>query len=103
MPAVGRLILEFLPDPVAVLRSVSQLVRPGGVLAFHEPCWAPALAITAHLPLWSAAVSLQCETLKRSGANTEMGLALYRTFQEAGLPAPTVSLELPLGRDPDFI
>lgn len=101
--AVGRLILEFLPDPVAVLRSVSQLVRPGGVLAFHEPCWAPALAITAHLPLWSAAVSLQCETLKRSGANTEMGLALYRTFQEAGLPAPTVSLELPLGSDPDFI
>ena len=27
--AVGRYILCFLPDPVAVLRSLSQLVRPG--------------------------------------------------------------------------
>jgi ubiquinone/menaquinone biosynthesis C-methylase UbiE len=26
---VGRFILEFLPDPVAALRSLSQLVRPG--------------------------------------------------------------------------
>jgi len=33
--AVGRYILCFLPDPVAVLRSLSQLVRPGGVLAFQ--------------------------------------------------------------------
>jgi hypothetical protein len=32
-----------------------------------------------------------------------MGLALYRTFQEAGMPAPTMSLEVPLGSDPVFI
>ncbi len=44
--AVGRLILMFLPDPVAVLRSVSLLVRPGGVLAFHEVTWEPFLALT---------------------------------------------------------
>jgi ubiquinone/menaquinone biosynthesis C-methylase UbiE len=27
--AVGRFILEFVPEPVAVLRSLSRLVRPG--------------------------------------------------------------------------
>src|SRR5215468_6248411 len=27
--AVGRLILQFLPDPIGVLRSVYRLVRPG--------------------------------------------------------------------------
>jgi hypothetical protein len=32
-----------------------------------------------------------------------MGLALYRIFQEAGLPAPTMQMEVPLGDDPDFI
>ena len=37
---VGRFILQFLPDPVSVLRSLSQLLRPGGVVAFQEPSWA---------------------------------------------------------------
>ncbi len=101
--AVGRLILMFLPEPVSVLRSVSQLVRPGGIVAFQEPSWAPGLALAAHLPLWCAAVSVSLEALQRSGADTEMGLALYRIFQEAGLPAPTMSLELPIGTDRDFI
>jgi ubiquinone/menaquinone biosynthesis C-methylase UbiE len=100
---VGRFILMFLPDPVAVLRSLSRLVRSDGVLAFQEPSWAPFLLLSAHLPLWSAGVSLIHETLRRSGANVEMGFALYRIFQEAGLPAPTMDMEMPLGNDPDFI
>jgi len=100
--AVGRFILEFLPDPVAVLRRLSQLVRPGGVLAFHEVSHAPLLALSASLPLWSAAASLMCETLRRCGANTEMGIALYHMFQDAGLPAPTMRMEMLLGSDPDF-
>lgn len=100
--AVGRLILMWLPDPAFVLRQLSLLVRPGGVVAFQEASWAPIFAISTHLPLWSAAASLMCETLRRSCANPEMGLTLYRIFQEAGLPAPTMQMEVPLGDDPDF-
>lgn len=101
--AVGRFILMWLPDPTSVLRQLSLLVRPGGVVAFQEPSWAPVFAISTHLALWSAAASLMCDTIRRTGANPEMGLALYRIFQEAGLPAPTMQMELPLGDDPDFI
>jgi ubiquinone/menaquinone biosynthesis C-methylase UbiE len=101
--AVGRYILMFLHDPVAILRSLSQLVRPGGVLAFQEPSWAPCIALTEHLPLWSAIASLICETFRRSGANPETGPALYRIFREAGLPAPTMAMEILLGTDPGFI
>jgi len=101
--AVGRFILMFLPDPVSVLRTVSRLVNPSGVLAFQEPSWAPMLALGAGLPLWSRTRHLIHEVLLRSGANREMGLALYRAFQEAGLPAPKMHLEMPLGSDADFI
>ena len=101
--AVGRFILMFLPDPVSVLRSVVRLVHPGGVVAFQEPSWTVMLALGARLPLWFRARQLIHEILLRSGANPEMGLALYPIFQEVGLPAPKMHLEMPLGNDSDFI
>jgi ubiquinone/menaquinone biosynthesis C-methylase UbiE len=100
---VGRFILMFLLDPVSVLRSAVNLVRSGGVVAFQEPSWAPMLALGARLPLWYRTRQLIHETLLRSSANREMGLALYSAFREAGLPAPKMHLEMPLGHDPDFI
>ncbi len=99
--AVGRFILMFLAHPVPVLRSVSQSIRPGGVLAFQEPHWAPVLALLAPLPLWFKTASLIRETFQRSGADTEIGLTLYWIFQEAGLPAPTMHMEVLVGKDPD--
>jgi ubiquinone/menaquinone biosynthesis C-methylase UbiE len=100
--AVGRFILGFLPDPIAVVRSVAALVRPGGIVAFHEPAWAPALAVAPQLPLWTAAASLVRDTLNRSGADANIGLALHRIFRQAGLPTPTACVEMPIGNDARF-
>jgi ubiquinone/menaquinone biosynthesis C-methylase UbiE len=97
--AVGRFILMYLPDPVAALRSISQLVRPGGVLAFQEPDWVPVLAHLAKLPLWFATASL-IDKAMRASANHDMGTELYHTFVKAGLPEPAMRLELPLGKEP---
>ena len=98
---VGRFILMFLPDPVVALRSFLRLVRPGGVFAFQEPSWVPVLAHLAPLPLWLATASLIHETM-RAGADPEMGPNLYQKFQEAGLPAPAMRMELSLGKEPDL-
>ena len=59
---VGRYILMYLPDPSAVLRALTQLLRPGGVVAFLDVSWAPVIALAAGLPLWSACTSLICGT-----------------------------------------
>jgi len=101
--AVGRFILEFLPDPVAALRCISQLVRAGGVFAFQEPSQAAFLALCRHLPLWCTTASLIPVILRNSGAHPEIGIELHRVFQEAGLPAPAMRLEMLLSSDPDFI
>jgi ubiquinone/menaquinone biosynthesis C-methylase UbiE len=99
---VGRYVLQFLPKPAATLRSVAKAVIPGGIVAFQEGSWAPFLALSSHLPLWSAAVSLLYEAGLRSGVHLEMGPGLFALFQDAGLPAPRMRLVMELGSDPDF-
>ena len=87
----GRLVVQFISDPVAVLRSLSQLVRPGGVLAFQDVSYVPFLLFSAHLPLWSAGVSIIHETSNAQGpTQREIELALHRIFQEARLPSFSV-------------
>jgi ubiquinone/menaquinone biosynthesis C-methylase UbiE len=97
--AVGRFILMYLLDPVATLRSISQVVRSRGVIVFQEPTWVPVIAHLQTLPLWFATASLIDKTMRVS-ANHDMGAELYHTFVEAGLPAPTVRMELPMGKEP---
>lgn len=96
---VGRLVLQFVPDVVAVLKGLLALLRPGGVLVFQEPSWRSALAQSAHLPLRAAVASLIHDTIQRGGARTDMELSLYRDFQAAGLSPPMLRIDVPLGGD----
>ena len=104
--AVGRYILMFLRDPVSVVRGASRLVRPGGVVAFQEPCWKSFLEQIESLPLWRAAGALMAETFQRTGANIRMGPELSAAFVNAGLPEPETQSDTLIGAErwmPDVI
>jgi len=96
---VGRLVLNHNPDPVVMLRSVTQLLIPGGVLAFQELAASPALAVAAGLPLWSRVVTPIQDMIHMSGTNPDAGLALSQIFQDAGFPGPHTHLDVPFTQD----
>ena len=97
--AVGRYILMFLRDPIAVLREVSRIVRPGGVVGFQEPCWKSFLEACEGLPLWRAGAALLVETFHRTGTNTRMGPDLPAAFVAAGLPEPVTQTDTLFGAE----
>jgi precorrin-6B methylase 2 len=100
--AVGRWILMFVPDPIAVVRAASAMVRPGGAVAFHEVSWESFLSRTASLPLTGAAVRLMRAAFVATGAKIEMGYALRGVFEGAGLPLPLLHMETLLGAEAEF-
>jgi ubiquinone/menaquinone biosynthesis C-methylase UbiE len=94
--AAGRYVLMFQADPPALLRAVARHVRPGGVVAFHEPDWdgcrsRPTAQTYERCCRWIV------ETFKRSGIETNMGVKLYEAFRSAGMAAPSMSLEAVIG------
>jgi SAM-dependent methyltransferase len=89
---IGRLVLMYLPDPAAELRRLAEYVVPGGIFVFQEfdftrtPTSYPRSLVLDQFTFWVL------ETLRRSGADTDMGLKLRQVFLRAGLPAPQMSL-----------
>lgn len=100
--AVGRWILMFVADPAEVVRAAARLVRPGGAIAFHEVSWELCLSKHATFPLSGAVVRLITSTFVKTGGNVEMGFALPRVFQAAGLPRPSLHMETLTGMEAAF-
>ncbi len=99
---VGRLVLQFLPDPAATISRLCGLLRPGGIMALQEPSWKIWLAYTSHLPLRTAVTTLVRDTFLAGGASTEMELPVYQGFMAANLTPPQLRVELPIGDSPEF-
>ena len=93
---IGRLVLMYQADPVAVLRRLARQLRPGGVIAFQE-FDVEAAKCFPESPTFGQAMGWIRTALEKTGADNRMGLKLYSTFVAAGLPAPSMSLEASIG------
>jgi ubiquinone/menaquinone biosynthesis C-methylase UbiE len=99
---IGRLVLQFVPDPIQIIKRLYGMLRPGGILALQEPTWKLLLAYTAHLPLRLSVTTVARDAFQAGGASTEMEQQLYQGFVAAGLHAPQLRVELPVGNSPEF-
>lgn len=100
---IGRLVLIYQPDPAAALRTLSQSLRPGGIMAFQELNFAPE-SIVGHppTPLWTQFWIWFTEAFRLAGIDVYAGYNLFRHFQAAGLPVPQMELAAGIGGGPDW-
>jgi SAM-dependent methyltransferase len=88
---VGRYVLMFNPDPVAMLRSLVWRLRPGGVIVFHETDW-NGVRSNPPVPIYDQCHDWIIRTFKKVGTNPYVGHDLHSAFVRAGIPAPSMRL-----------
>ena len=81
---VGRLILMHLREPAATVRTLSRLVRPGGVVTFQDYIVSRARAVPA-TPLVTRTVRWVAEAMRAAGANPDIGEQIASILFDAGL------------------
>lgn len=100
---VGRLVLMYLRDVEATLRSLARRVRPGGVIAFQEFSFGPeSMAQFPPSPLWQHVWGWLRSTFLRAGVDEWMGYRLHQLYVSAGLPAPRMQAASAVGGGPDW-
>lgn len=97
---IGRVVLMYLADPVAAVRTAAERVRPGGLVCFHEADMTYTWS-SPPTPLWSRMYECMQETMGRAGIEPRMGHRLYTTYRAAGLPAPRLCMGTGVWGGPD--
>ena len=93
---IGRLVLMYFADPVAMLRALVRHLRPGGLVAFHEMDIDSSTSEPT-VPLAQLTIQRVAETFRRAKAAPRMGLMLPQVFKRAGLGRPHTMLHGRLG------
>lgn len=83
--AVGRRVLMYQADPVAALRAVVRVLRPGALVVFQEADGTMVPASSVALPLAARANRWMWQTVEREGGNIHMGFELAHALEQAGL------------------
>lgn len=96
---IARFFLMHQGPAGQTLAVAARSVRPGGIVAMLESHIA-GLPDTQHSyphsKLYDEVLRWKCRVVAAAGADIEAGLGLYRTFIEAGLPAPALRMEAPV-------
>jgi ubiquinone/menaquinone biosynthesis C-methylase UbiE len=90
---VCRYVLIHQTDPVRFLQAMTELLRPGGVIAVHEMDAARGLHCNPPIPLLRRVEELALIAFEQMGTARDAGGRLVQLFCDAGLPTPRLFAE----------
>jgi SAM-dependent methyltransferase len=91
--AIGRYVLHHQSDPVAMIRRAACAVRPGGVVAFHEPAGHISGRTQPAVDLYERTEQCLSAVFDAVLPHRDVGGRLVACFAEAGLPTPQLIWE----------
>jgi ubiquinone/menaquinone biosynthesis C-methylase UbiE len=97
---IGRCVLIHQADPVGLIRAVTRLIRPGGVIAFHEITLREIFRTLPCVPLWKSVDELLVGAF-RALPHHDASDRLVQHFMNAGLPLPHLFCECLVGGGAD--
>ena len=92
---IGRYILMYQSDPVALLRAAARLLKHGGCMAFHELRLRQKCHSVPRVPLFQVVEKL-IRMAFPALPNYDAGDRLIQHFCDAGLPLPKLFCETPI-------
>lgn len=99
---IGRYVIAHQPDPAVFLKAAVRNLRPGGVVAFHEPDITQAGPFSwPEVPLWEETVAWIKQATAALITHRDAGRRLRCHFADAGLPEPQIHGEFSTGGGPD--
>lgn len=90
---VGRRVLMYQANAVEAVRTLTQSLKPGGVIAFQEHDTTMVPAGLDVFPLHRQATRWIQQMIEREGADLHIGFNLHRIFSQAGLDVEEVRAE----------
>jgi ubiquinone/menaquinone biosynthesis C-methylase UbiE len=93
---VGRFVLMYYADPVDAVRKLARRLRPGGLMVFQEFDMEYVRSVP-EAPTFERAAELMKCTLRASGTRIRLGSDLYSIFLAAGLPGPSLRMDILIG------
>ena len=85
---IGRYVLIFQDDVTRFIRASARLVKPGGIVAFHEIDDADDFAALPEIPLWKQANDWLMSALRSLLPNPDVPGRLVDCFSQAGSRRP---------------
>lgn len=98
----GRWVLMDQPEPATLLRHLATRLRGGGSVAFQEDEFTRPAAVYPPSPLSRQIERWMVGSAAALGQEIETGARLFKVYLDAGLPAPELLHETPVGGGPDW-